>query len=304
MRRSGKNITVGLELSGQVLRSVCIEHSQDRPRLLALDRRILAENTPGALVVPGTAGKLIKHGNRARRVVVNIPGTSIHLRRIQVEASESDHLDDWVRWEAQQYLPGSPEEYLVEYQRLNSLQKDLQDVLLVAARAEDVHHRARFFHAARLQPAIMDADPLALENAFETNYPGWHDLPVLLVNVEDTSFTAVATRSGLPEGALSIELPSRQSPPMDDIHRIIDQLKSRIRNEQESQLSAVKILLSGGSGHLREMANLFSAREEIEVEFADPFRELAVLPDLRRQLEDRYRAPEFMLCTGLALREP
>jgi|GEM_PF-1803359 len=304
MLHSGKNITVGLELSGQVLRTVCIEHSQDRPRLLALEQQHLPIKPPEDLNIRGVAGKMVKHGNKTRRIVVNIPGTSVHLRKIQVEASEANHLDDWVKWEAQQYLPGSPESYLVEYQRLNSHRTDLLEILLVAARAEDVRRRARFFHAARLRPAIMDADPLALQNAFETNYPGWHDLPVLLVNVEETAITMVGTRSGLPEGALSLETPSQQVPQTDDVDRIIEQLKSRIRSEEGTQPSAFRMLLSGGSPHLGEMANLFSAREEMEVEFADPFRELAVLPDLRSQLEDRYRASEFMLSTGLALREP
>lgn len=304
MLRSGKKITVGLELSGQVIRAVCIDHSQDRPRLLALDQRDLPETVPDALAIPGTVGKLIRYGNKTRRIVVNIPGTSVHLRKIQIEASEVDHLDDWVRWEAQQYLPGPPEDYLIEYQKLNSRPTDLQDILVVAARAEDVRQRARLFHAARLQPAIMDADPLALQNAFETNYPGWHDLPVLLVNVEETVITAVVTRSGLPEGALSMEIPSAQSLRTDEIDRIIDHFTARVRKEESSRPLAFKMLLSGGSSHLGEMANLLSAREGLEVEFADPFRELAVLPDLRSRLEERYRAPEFMLSTGLALREP
>ena len=304
MLRSGRNITVGLEVSDQVLRAVCIEHSQDRPKLLSLERQQLPEKSPNALNIRGAVGKMVRYGHKTRRIVVNIPGTSVHLRKIQVEASEADHLDDWVRWEAQQYLPGSPENYLVEYQKLNSPQKDLQDILVVAARAEDVRRRARFFHDARLQPAIMDADPLALQNAFETNYPGWHDFPVLLVNVEQTTVTAVATRSGMPEAALSLEILSRTDSRLDDVQRIVEQLRKRIQDEKESPSSVVKMLFSGGSPHLAEMANLFSAREELEVEFADPFRELAVLPDLRSKLEQHYHASEFMLSTGLALREP
>jgi Tfp pilus assembly PilM family ATPase len=304
MLRFGKNITVGLELSGQVLRAACIEHSQDRPKLLALEQQHLPAGTPEALASLGAIGKMIKYGNKARRIVVNIPGCAVHLRKIQVETSETDHLADWVQWEAQQYLPGSPEEYLVEYQKLDAHQTGLLDVLLVAARAEDVRHRARFFHAARLHPAIMDADPLALQNAFETNYPGLHNLPVLLANVEEDIISVVATRAGIPEGVISMETPSEQAQRSDELRRIIDQLKDRIQNVEDSGPSGIKMLLSGGSPQLRELANLFSAQEEIEVEFADPFRELAILPDLRNQLEHRFHASEFMLATGLALRQP
>jgi len=310
MLHSGKNITVGLELSGQILRAVCIEHRQDRPRLLALEQHHLPRGADGALSSRGSIGRIIKSGNKARRIVVNIPGSAVHLRKIQVEISETDHLDDWVQWEAQQYLPGSPDDYLIEYQKLNSHQTDLLDILLVAARAEDVRRRVRFFHAARLQPAIMDADPLALQNAFETNYPGLHDLPVLLVNIEEDAATMVATRSGIPEGIISVETPREGGPPTDDIGRIIDQLKGRIQSDKESRPSGVRMLLSGGSSRLGEMANLFSVREEFDVEFAEPFRELAVLPDLRSRLEHQenleqpFRASEFMLATGLALREP
>jgi Tfp pilus assembly PilM family ATPase len=304
MLRFGKNVTIGLELNGQMGRVVCLEHSQERPRLLALDRQDVADRPPDALFSGSMIGRLIKHGNKTGRVVVNIPGSAVHLKRIQVEASEKDRLDEWVQWEAQQYLPGSPEQYCIEYQKLSSHRTDLLHVLLVAARVEDVHRRARIFHAARVHPAIMDADPLALQNSFEQNYPGFHHLPVLLTNVEEAMITLVATRSGIPEGIISVEIPPEKDWRADDVPEVVDQLKGKIQQTEDSPSTRVKMLLSGGGSRLGEVAHLFSAQEDMDIEFADPFRELAVLPDLRGRLERQYRPSEFMLVTGLALRQP
>jgi Tfp pilus assembly PilM family ATPase len=298
----GKDITVGLEMSGQILRAVCVEHRQDRPRLLALERQQLSGSSRDVSGAGGDIGRVLKYGRKTRRVVVNIPGSIVQLKKIQVEASEIDDLHDWVRWEAQQFLSGPLEEYFIDFQQLGSRESGLLDILLVVARAEDVLDRARLLRSAQVKPSIMDADPLALQNAFEANYPGTHDLPVILVNVEEALTTLVATRDGIPEGTVSLPTTGEIQSFDHEVYTTLTRLAGRICHQQESEQHLCGVLLSGSEPHLQEMANFLSSREELKVELADPFRELAIVPELRNRLERDYRAPEFMLATGLALR--
>jgi Tfp pilus assembly PilM family ATPase len=298
-----KDVTVGLELSGQVLRAVRIEHGQDRPRLLALERENLPDDSSIGLDITGSIWKVIKPGRGDCPVVVNIPGSSVQIKKVQVEAAELEYLNDWVRWEAQQYLSGPPEDYLVDFQKLESGEEGLWEILLVMARADVVRERTDLFRTAGFQPAIMDVDALALQNAFEVNYPNILDLPVVLLNVERDYFTMIATRGGIP-GDVATFRADRQDPSLcERLLTAISHLQNHWRPEGEAQVQVGKVLLSGDGSGLQEVKDFLSTQCGVEVEVADPFREMAILPILRERLAQVYRPEEFMLATGLALRK-
>jgi Tfp pilus assembly PilM family ATPase len=300
----GKNITVGLEVAGQVLRAVQIEHRQDRPRLLALETQDLPTSSPGVLTAEGPVWKVVKFGRRGGHVVVNVPGSGAFIRKIRVEASEMSCLRDWVMWEAKQYLPTPLEEYFIDFQKLRPGEESgLWEILLVAARRDAVSKRARLFQTVNLKPAIMDVDPLALQNAFEANYPGAVDFPVALVNLERDLVTIVATWGGVPEGVSNMAAAPEPEKLCEQIHNCVDDLLQRIGRDGGKWERFDKILLSGGGPHLKDVANFLSSDGKQKVELADPFRELTILPALRDKLDQSYLASEFMLATGLALRK-
>jgi type IV pilus assembly protein PilM len=298
-----KVITVGLEMNGQILRAVCIEHSQDRPRLLALAQQRHSAELQGPLDIEGSVWRVLKYGRKAGRLVVNIPGAIVHIKKIQVETSELEYLRDWVRWEAQQYLPDPPDEYLIDHQKLKPVNDDLCDVLLVMARAEAVRNRIQLFRSAGLEPAVMDVDPLALQNAFEVNYPEILDLPVLLINIEEDFCTLVTTYRGVPERVHTFPAGDQMEPFLEQLNRALAQLRSRSGPDDEGQLQTGKALLSGGGSQFERVVQFLSSQSGIEIEFAEPFREIAVLPSLREKLDQSYRTSEFLLATGLALRK-
>ena len=300
----GKDITVGLEISGRVWRGVQIEHDQVRPRLLALETEELPSKFPDALNTDGPIWKMARSCRKSGRLVVNVPGSVAMIRKVKVEASEMGHLRDWVEWEAQQYLSGPLEEYFLDYQRLRSHDESgLWEVMLVIARREAIRERTRLFEKVHLRPAIMDVDPLALQNAFEVNYPGAIDHPVALVNLEGDLVTLVATRQGVPESATSLSLDPDTAKLSQQIQAGLADLLKQIAPANEENAQFVKVLLSGGGPHLQDVANFLASQDELDVELADPFRELAILPTLREKLDQTYHVPEFMLATGLALRK-
>jgi type IV pilus assembly protein PilM len=246
---------------------------------------------------------VIKYGRKAGRLVVNIPGSIVHIKKIQVETSELEYTRDWVRWEAQQYLPDSPDKYLIDHQKLKPVNEDLWDVLLVMARTESVRNRMQLYRSAGLEPAVVDVDPLALQNAFEVNYPGILDLPVILINVEEDFGTLVTTYGGVPNRVHTLPTGDRIDPFFEQLQKELDHLRSRSGRDDEGPSQAGKALLSGGGSQIDRIVHFLSSQSGIEVEFAEPFREIAVLPSLREKLDRSYRTSEFLLATGLALRK-
>jgi Tfp pilus assembly PilM family ATPase len=238
--------------------------------------------------------------------VVNVPGSATLVRKIQVETTEMNYLHDWVMWEAQQYLPAPLEEYVVDYQKLRLHEESgLWEILVVLARREAIRERTRLFKAVNLKPAIMDVDPMALQNSFEVNYPSVVDFPVAVVNLEGDLTTILATRGGVPEGVSTMVTPAESEELCRKINTTLADLLDRMIPEggDRKETRFGKVLFSGGGPHLPDVVNFLSSAGQLEVELADPFRELAILPALREKLDQSYRASEFMLATGLALRK-
>ncbi len=300
----GKNIIIGLEIGDRVLRAVQIQHRQSRPRLLDLERQPISDGIPSDITTQGPIWSLLKSGSRAGRIVVNVPGSVALIRKIQVEASEMGYLSDWVRWEAQQYLSAPLEEYFLDFQRLKVHEESgLWQVLVVLAHRDAIQERAQLLESFHLRPGILDVDPLALHNAFELNYPSAVDFPVALVNVEQDVTTMVATHRGIPEGVITMATPAESAQLLQEIRARLDDLRQRISQNKGDQGRFSKVLFSGGSSHLDNVVDALSSDGELDVEVADPFRELTIVPTLREKLDRTFRATEFMLATGLALRK-
>lgn len=304
MPHFGKNITVGLELSDSVLRAVQVQHRQGRPRLLAIGAQELTNSSMDTLTAQSPVWQVIKSARRAGRLVVNVPGSAVVVRKIQVEDSELNHLRDWVMWEIQQYLSGPTEEYFIDFQRLRLHEESgLWQILVVLARRETIRERAHLFRSIDLRPAIMDTDPLALQNAFELNYPSAVDFPVALINLERDFTTMVATRGRVPEGVSTISTPVESEEFCQEVHTSLGNLLQLVSEDEKGEGQFSKILISGGGPHLEAVVDFLSSKGGSEVELADPFRELTILPALMEELDQFYRASEFMLATGLALRK-
>ncbi|KPL18782.1 MAG: hypothetical protein AMJ92_06495 [candidate division Zixibacteria bacterium SM23_81] len=300
----GRNISVGLEMGSHVLRAVQIQHRQGRPRLLALETQQYVASSTGAFSTEGPVWQVVKLGRKTGRLVVNVPGSVALVRIVKVEASEMSNLRDWVMWEAQQYLAAPLEEYFIDFQKLRSHEESgLWEVLVVTARRGAVRERARLFKKVNLKPAIMDADALALHNAFEVNYPSHADSLVALVNLERDVTTVLAIKGGGLQDVSTVKTPAESEKLCQRIHTCLDNILQHVAPGQVQGERFVKVLLSGGGPHVQEVVNALSSKGHMEVELADPFRELSILPTLREKLDRSCRALEFMLATGLALRK-
>lgn len=133
-----------------------------------------------------------------RYVSTSVSGDSIVVKKIVMPKMTPIELKDAIAVEAEQYIPFSLNEVNLSYHILNtSLEINQMTVLLVAARKKIVQNYMDAINAAKLRPAVIDVDGLALCNAYEFTRPGNHD-DVMLVDIGANMLNIIALDNGAP----------------------------------------------------------------------------------------------------------
>ena len=108
-------------------------------------------------------------GTRMRHAAVAVPTSGVITRTMPMPAEfkESD-IEVNIPIEASQYIPYPVEEIYLDFEvkGLSLASAEMQDVMLVATRKENVDTRDAALRNAGLVPAIVDVEAYALENTF------------------------------------------------------------------------------------------------------------------------------------------
>ena len=214
-------------------------------------------------------------------------------------------------------------------------------VLLVAAKLDILEARTAVVKEAGLNPVVMDVDVFAIENMYGINYDVSHEEIIALVNVGASyvninvlaegvsAFTrdvliggnryiealkqelglsdedAAATLKGIPvdavqPGAADMILESVNGEVTTEVTRSFDFFRSAMVGEEMEEIT--KVVLSGGGAQIVGLVQMLSNQLGIEVEFADPFRQIDLAdkdytPETLAEL-----APVAAIGVGLATR--
>lgn len=155
----------------------------------------------GDIVHPEVIANALSEGLSKKKfakspVVVGMFGGAVITKKISMPKMDSKHVQEQLRWEAEQYIPFSIEEAVFDFHILGSSHNETMDVLLVAARQEHLFRYFECTQGAGLDCSIIDVNGLALANCFEFNYgviPG----TVALVNIGASVTNLVILESGL-----------------------------------------------------------------------------------------------------------
>ncbi|HUL11466.1 MAG TPA: pilus assembly protein PilM [Methylococcaceae bacterium] len=121
-----------------------------------------------------TIGNIIKtvvnqSGTKLKHVAVAVASSSVITKVISMPASlTSEELEAQIELEADQYIPYALDEVSLDFEVLGRSEKnsEMEDVLLVASRRENVEDRVAALELAGLKVEIVDVESYALENAF------------------------------------------------------------------------------------------------------------------------------------------
>ena len=137
----------------------------------ALGAALDAENA-GTVLSPALLEIVREKGIRPGRVAIAIPGQMAFQRFAAIPMAEgADKFEQMVRYEVEQNVPFPIDEMVCDRQVLGDTENGDKNVLIVAAKLEQVEAITTAVASAGFRPEIVDVAPLALTNALRLNRP-------------------------------------------------------------------------------------------------------------------------------------
>ena len=342
----GKHL-VGVDIGSSSIKVAEIKEKRGGARALA---RFGFHPLPSETIVDGhiiNSGAVVEglqklfHKARRREVALRVSGHSVIIKKITMPQMTYAELQEQITWEAEQHIPFDLAEVQIDWQVLNQRPDQGQmDVLLVAAKKEEIADLTNLAVEAKLKPKIVDLDAFTVQNAFEAGYGAPPpDQTVVLLHVGaslttlnilaegTTSFTRDIANGGnhiteeiqrnLGISAEEAEaykcggdgrgLVPREVPEI--ISQMVDQLAGEIQRSLDFYLATSgsgevsRVLVSGGTANIRALLDAIERRCRVPVERLDPLR--AAMPEGRNvdAALIQARAAQAAVAVGLALRK-
>lgn len=105
---------------------------------------------------------------KQRDIAIGVSGQSVIIRKITVPIMTPAELDEQIQWEAEQHIPFDIKDVQIDYQVLRRHpDRGQMDLLLVAAKRDEINDYAQFVREAKLRPMCVDIDAFCVQNLFE-----------------------------------------------------------------------------------------------------------------------------------------
>lgn len=279
------------------------------------------------------------HKQKNRDVALRVSGHSVIIKKISMPLMTPAELREQINWEAEQHIPFDLAEVEIDYQVLGQRPEQGQmDVLLVAAKKEEVNDLTNLAIEAKLRPRVVDLDAFTVQNAFEVGYggiPANQTLALIHVGASlttlnilsggTTAFTRDIANGGNQiteeiQRSLSISaeeaeaykcggdgrgLVPREVPEI--VQQVVETLAGEIQRSLDFYLATSgegevhKVYVSGGTANIRALLDAVERRARVSVELLDPLR-LAVPEKTVDPGLLQARAAQSVVAFGLALR--
>lgn len=341
----GKNL-VGVDIGSNSIKVVEIdENRKGERRITRFGHHVLPPQTvvDGHIMSPGAIveglDKLF-HKSKKRDVAIRASGHSVIIKKITVPFMTAAELAEQINWEAEQHIPFDLADVRIDYQVLAQRQQQGQmDVLLVAAKKEEIQEVVDLAQEAKLRVKVVDLDAFAVQNAFETGYGlAATGQTVVLLHVGaslttlnilangTTAFTRDVANAG---NAITEEIQRRLNITQEEaeaykcgggrgivpqeVPQIISQAVETLAGEIQRSLDFYlatsgeadihKVIVSGGSANLHALLDSIGKRARVLCEPFDLTRLAPIDPKLVDANEFQARAAQAVVAGGLALRK-
>jgi type IV pilus assembly protein PilM len=362
---SKKNQLVGLDIGSHSIKLVEIDDSKKGMILknfgtIGLQKDAIVEGTIKEIeIVAASIKSLFKMLNvKNKNVATSISGFSVIPKKISISKRDESELESSIQEEAEQYIPFDISDVNLDYEILTSEEEEeeseteegedeeggakeadsgLMDVMLVAAKKDIIEDYVSLIHLAGLNPAVLDVDAFALQNAFEMSAEetsgcyaivsvGAEELGINAIKNKISIFTRDSSYGGSQiteaimgkmdisyadaekiklggskvdkeRGALEEIFTSSVSGWVQEIKRALDFLSTTYPDE-----TIEKILVTGGASRLPGFARYLEMETDIPIEQLNPFANLQINEKTFDPRYLNYMAPQAGVAVGLALR--
>jgi type IV pilus assembly protein PilM len=251
-------------------------------------------------------------------------------------------LDEQIQWEAEQHIPFDIKDVHVDYEVLRRRPEAGQmDLLLVAAKRDEISDYTQIARSAKLKPLVVDIDAFTVQNVFEMNrgIPPDQTFAIINVGASLASINIVSrgasafTRDIANGGNYITEQIQRQLNVSFDqaeefkcasvisgpqavpaqVTQVIEAVSDSIAGEIQRSLDFFlatsgepemhRIYLTGGSSNLPSLPQAVGRRSRVPVEVLQPLERVGIeAKEVSTQLLQS-RAAQFCVALGLSLRK-
>jgi type IV pilus assembly protein PilM len=281
------------------------------------------------------------HKQKNKDVALRVSGHSVIIKKITMPLMTSAELREQIQWEAEQHIPFDLAEVEMDWQIIGRREEQRQmDVLLVAAKKEEVNDLTNLALEAKLKPRVIDLDAFTVQNAFEAGYgaiPTNQTLALVHVGASlttlnilsggTTSFTRDIANGGNNiteeiQRALGISSEEAEaykcggdgkglvpSEVPGIVNQVVEQLAGEIQRSLDFYLATSgegevhKVFVSGGTANIRALLDAIERRARVSVEVIDPLKVAQIDTKTVDQGLLAQRSAQAVVAAGLALRK-
>lgn len=303
-----------------------------------VDRHIMnAQAVVEALVRTFSENKI-----KQRDIAFSVSGQSVISRKITVPIMTTAELDEQIQWEAENHIPFDIKDVNVDYEVLRRRPEAGQmDLLLVAAKRDEINDYVQIARQAKLKPAVVDIDAFTIQNLFEYNRGLPADQTFAIINVGATQASINIISRGvsaftrdIANGGNSITeqivkqvgVPFEQAEQMKcsagnpaaagslpaKLFQVVESVCDTIAGEIQRSLDfflatsgeerITRVCLTGGSSNLPQLSEAIGRRARVPVEMFQPTERIPVeAREVNPELLGE-RAAQISVALGLAMR--
>lgn len=337
---------IGVDLGSSSIKIVEMEPSGGKYNLISFgiiptphDAISNGQINNSAAISEAIHGLLREMKSKSKKAVTGMWGSSIIIKKINIPKVDKVVLKETIRFEAENYIPFDIASVSLCYEILPSSRSDeTMDVLIIAAKNDELVQFAEVLTLSGLNCSVMDANSVALANCFELNYGSLRNETVAIMNFgsECTNFIVMSEGSlifcrdiGVGGGSINTEICRSMGVSMaqaesfkvsalsgaevpDEVHAALNAETERMVEEikngfdffaaSNNGIAVSRIYYSGGGSYLNSLIQQLGISLGVPFEKLDPFRNIKVNP---KKFNDAYldRISVFApIAIGLAAR--
>ena len=250
---------------------------------------------------------------KQRDVAMSVSGQSVIIRKITVPMMTPAELAEQIQWEAEQHIPFDIKDVQIDYEVLRRRPEAGQmDLLLVAAKKDEISDYAQLARDAKLRPQVVDIDAFTIQNIFEFSRGLPPEQTVALINVGASLSTLNIVARGVSTftrdianggNLISDEIRKRLgisfeqaedfkcgraeagAPPVQVaqvMESVIDSIAGEIQRSLDffmatsGEAEIARIFLMGGTARIALLPQAIERRARVQVEVFTPLEKIAV----------------------------
>jgi type IV pilus assembly protein PilM len=338
---------LGLHLRSNGVSAVEIDFHKDSLSLLCSDYR----EFPDAHLDISSSDSIFKYVDKVKeffydnkfksnQVICSLPQSEVFVRTIKVPPMNKKDLDNFIKYEAAQYIPLPLEEVTLGYEQMpvDLTEKDKISILLVAAKKITVEKYIQIIKQAELTPIAMEPESLAMTRALgydrgegfaelivdigvnETLIILSHKSYVILTrtillgdvlltktleqqfNLDTEQANEYKTTYGMDKTKAEGKVYEVLSPLF---NKIIDEIKksSTFFSIHNPNVRIDKIIVSGQAALMPGLLLYMVNSFNVEVELANPWTRFLMSSDTPKDRVIMQKGPLYTVSVGLALRD-